>query len=248
MLKKRLVTVLTFNDGVLFRTKQFEPDYRYTLSFVDAWSVDEVVAIDVTRPGHGKRGTFLSVIEQLASRCFVPLTVGGGIQSTEDISTFLRSGADKVLIGSAGFRNEALINQSAELYGSQCLVAAVDARLVDGSYRCFVDQGRTEIDRAPDQLARRFEMLGAGEILLQSIDRDGSLEGYDNTLNRLVADTVNIPVLVCGGAGRWDHFVTAFVEGHAAAACTNCIYHFTETSILSAKRTLLAAGIDVRTE
>ena len=248
MLRRRLVTVLTFNDGVLFRTKDFRPDYRYTLNFVDAWSVDEIVVLDVTRPGQGERERFHEVVRQFASRCFVPLAAGGGVRTLDDFRTLLGLGADKVVVNTEALRRPAFISEAAQTFGSQCVVVSIDARrnATSGSYEVFTEFGQQPTGLEPSAWALRAQHLGAGEVLITSIEKDGSLEGYDNELNRAVAEAVTIPVLVCGGAGNWQHFVEGFRSGGASAVCTTNIYHFTETSIKSAKRYLASAGIDVR--
>jgi len=247
MLRNRLVTVLTLNDGVLFRTKQFHPDYRYTLSFVDAWSVDEVVLLDVTRPGTGSRGHFDTVVEQFARRCFVPLACGGQIRSVDDVRRTLRLGADKVIINTGAVERPALISEAAGLFGAQCVVVSIDAaRHGPGRYEVYTHCATHATGLDPAAWAARAQEHGAGEILITSIDRDGSLDGYDNELNRLVADAVTIPVLVAGGAGNWSHLADGFRLGGASAVCTTNIYHFTETSIKSAKRYLDAQGFPMR--
>ena len=246
MLRKRLITVLTFNDGVLFRTKHFTPDYRYTLNFVDAWSIDEIVVLDITRPGEGQRENFYEVVSQFARNCFVPLAAGGGVRTVDDARALLRTGADKVVINTAAVRRPEFITEVAKLFGSQCVVVSIDAKKTEGAYEVFVACAAEPTGMDPTEWARKAQELNAGEILISSIDRDGSLEGYDNELNRKVAEAVDIPVLVCGGAGKWQHFVEGFNEGTASAVCTTNIYHFTETSIKSAKRYLQNAGVVVR--
>lgn len=247
MLRKRLITVLTFNDGVLFRTKDFQPDYRYTLNFVDAWSVDEVVLLDVTRPGAGERQHFFDVVSQFAERCFVPLAAGGGVRTLDDVRSLLRVGADKVIINTEAVHRPAFITEIAQQYGAQCVVVSIDARRhPDGSYEVYTEWGTHATGLEPVAWARAAAAHGAGEILITSIDRDGSLEGYDNVLSRRVVDTVEIPVLICGGAGNWQHFVAGFQDGGASAVCTANIYHFTEPSIRNAKRYLQQASVDVR--
>jgi len=247
MLRHRVVTVLTLNDGVLFRTKVFRPDYRYTINFVDTWSIDEVVALDVTRPGSGDRRSFEEAVSRLARECFVPLACGGGIRSVQDVHALLRVGADKVVVNTGALQQPVLITEIASLYGAQCVVLSMDvARHADGRYEVFGEFGTRPTGLDPVDWARRGQELGAGEILVTSIERDGSLEGYDNRLNRLVADAVSIPVLVAGGAGNWQHFTDGFVQGGASAVCTTNIYHFTDTSIRSAKRFLHDAGLPVR--
>lgn len=247
MLRKRVITVLTFNDGVLFRTKLFEPDYRYTLNFVDAWSADEIAVLDVTRPGHGNREKFFDVIGSFARKCFVPLAAGGGIRALGDVERYLALGADKIIVNSAAVERPAFITEIARLYGSQCVVLSIDAKKTgEGGYEVYSDFGARPTGLDPVEWARRGEELGAGEILITSIDRDGSLQGYDIALSRRVADAVRVPVLILGGAGNWKHFVEGLTEANASAVCTQNIYHFTEQSIKSAKTYLSNAGIEVR--
>jgi cyclase len=246
MLCKRVIPVLTFNDGVLFRTKEFTPDYRYTLNFVDAWSADEIVVLDVTRPGQGNRQAFFDVVSDFARRCFVPLAAGGGVRTLDDVARYLSVGADKVVVNTGAIDRPKLVSEIAKRYGSQCVVASIDARRTADSYEVMAGFGRQPTGLAPQDWARRLAELGAGEILVTSIERDGSLAGYDLALIRSVAEAVRVPVLAAGGAGNWRHFQDALVEGKAAAACTSNIYHFTETSIASAKAYLARNGVPVR--
>lgn len=247
MLRKRLITVLTFNDGVLFRTRNFQPDYRYTANFVDAWSIDEIVALDITRPGHGERQHFYEVIIEIAKNCFVPLAAGGGIKTIDEIKFLLRHGADKVVINTEAVNNPNLVTEAAKLFGIQCIVVSIDAKKnQQGEYEVFTRFGTEPTGLHPTEWAKKAQELGAGEIFITSIDKDGSLEGYDNDLNLMVSEAVDIPVLVCGGAGKWQDFVDGFNQGQASAVCTTNIYHFTETSIKSAKNFLDQAGIVVR--
>lgn len=247
MLRNRLVTILTLNDGVLFRTKEFTPDYRYTMNFVDAWSIDEIVALDVTRPGEGRREAYLEVVEELARRCFVPLTCGGGLRTIDDVHLLFRSGADKIALNTGAVETPELVTRAAELYGAQAVVVSIDAWLHDdGRYEVYTHFGSRPTGLDPAEWARRAEELGAGEILITSIQKDGSLEGYDDVLTEQVSSAVGVPVLAAGGAGKWQDFVDGFVEGGAAAVCTTNIYHFTESSIRSAKLYLQRAGIPVR--
>ena len=249
MLRHRLITVLTLNDGILFRTKQFDPDYRYTMNFVDAWSIDEIVALDVTRPGQGDRATFFSMVEQLARRCFVPLACGGGIRTVDDVTKLLRHGADKAVLNTGAVERPELISEAAALFGAQSVVVSIDARRTDGTadgYEVYTHFGSRPTGLSPAAWAARAQELGAGEIFITAIEKDGSLEGYDNVLNRAVADAVTVPVLVCGGAGSWRHFADGFRDGGASAVCTTNIYHFTETSIKSAKTYLQSQGFLMR--
>jgi cyclase len=246
MLRRRLITVLTFNDGVLFRTKLFTPDYRYTANFVDAWSIDEIVLLDISRPERRNPEFFHGVVADFSRKCFVPLCVGGGVRSVEDVKRYLDLGADKVSVNTAALDDPGLITQAAQRFGSQCVVASIDARREEGGYRVYRNCGRERTEWRPDDLAERLEGLGAGEILLTSIDRDGSLEGYDNDLNASVVRRVSIPVVVCGGAGKWQDFADAIRIAGADAVATTNIYHFTETSIRSAKQYLTKQGLCVR--
>ena len=247
MLRKRLIIVLTFNDGVLFRTKMFHPDYRYTSNFVDAWSVDEIVMLDVTRPGEGDRKNFYAAVERMARKCFVPLAVGGGVRTIADFKELLNLGADKVVVNTQAIAMPEFITEAAKLYGAQCVVVSIDAKKNDGGqYEVYSHFGTTPTGLDPLTWAKKAAAAGAGEIMVTNIDRDGSLEGYDNELNRIVSSAVDIPVLVCGGAGKWDDFVAGFEVGGASAVCTTNIYHFTEKSIKSAKTHLIEKGIHAR--
>jgi cyclase len=251
MVRKRLVTVLTFQDGVLFRTKMFQPDYRYTQNFVDASLVDEIVALDITRssPGAlaGRRDEFAAVIDRLARKCFVPLATGGGIRTIEDVAWHMKRGADKVIVNSGAIDDPSLIGRIAQQYGSQCVVVSIDAKSrPSGGWEVFAGCGQRPTGLDVTAWAKRAQEEGAGEVFLTSIDRDGSLEGYDLELSRSVADSLTIPVLICGGAGNWQHFVDGVLIGGASAVCTANIYHFTEASVQSAKKFMSSAGIPVR--
>ncbi len=247
MLRKRLITVLTFNDGVLFRTKLFQPDYRYTLNFVDAWSVDEVVILDVTRPGKGKRENFFDVVQHFARTCFVPLSVGGGIRDLNDVRKLLALGADKVVLNTGALERPELIGETARQFGTQCVVLSIDAKKTgEGEYEVHGAFGMHPTGWTPSDWAARGEALGAGEILITSIDRDGWLQGYDLDLCSQVTAAVRVPVLVLGGAGSWKHFTEAFKRCGVSGVCTQNIYHFTEQSIHSAKTFLDRSGVDVR--
>jgi len=247
MLRKRVVTVLTINDGVLFRTKLFRPDYRYTANFVDAWSIDEVVILDITRPGQGHRSNFEKVVQKFAENCFVPLCVGGGVRTFADVQDLMKLGAEKITVNSGAIERPKLITEIAEAYGSQCIVVSIDARKTDqGGYEVFSNFAETATGMTPVDWAKEVEDRGAGEILITSVERDGGLEGFDTDLCSMIADAVEIPTLILGGAGSWKHFVKGFEDGKASAVCTQNIYHFTDSSINSAKKYLKNAGIHVR--
>lgn len=248
MLRKRLITVLTFNEGILFRTRNFMPDYRYTLNFVDAWSVDEIVVLDISREPERYRNHFYDAVSWFTERCFVPLTVGGGVRSLNDFETLLTLGADKVAVNTGALEQPKLISEASRRYGTQCVVLSMDvARRYEAfPYEVCAAFGTRETGLSPEKWARKGQQLGAGEILVQSIERDGMLEGYDNRLNAIVSDAVDIPVLACSGAGNWQHFEEGFRQGKASGVCTTNIYHFTESSIASAKSYLKQQGVCVR--
>lgn len=245
MLKKRLIAALTFNDGVLFRTKLFQPDYRYTMNFVDLWSIDEIVALDVTRPGQGERKNFERAIETLTENCFVPITVGGGIRSLDDVRRLFDIGADKFAINTAALERPEIIDEFALKLGSQAVVVSIDVK-PDGAsgYHVYSACGTRDACWQVEAWAREVEQRGAGEILLTSMERDGALQGYDLALVQRVVDAVNIPVIALGGCGNWKHAsdVLAICDG----AATQNIYHFTEASIKGAKSYLKQAGVPVR--
>lgn len=249
MLRNRLITVLTFNDGTLFRTKMFEPDYRYTHNFVDSWSVDEIVILDITRDPTADKRAFYDVVTQFAKECFVPLAVGGGIRTLDDARQMMAVGGDKVVINSGAVERPGLITEIAEAYGSQCAVLSIDARQSEtliGGYEVFSHFAARPTGKSPGDWASEGEKLGAGEIMITSVERDGSLQGYDLTLCRQVAEAVTVPVLGMAGAGNWKHFVEGVAQGGLSAVCTQNIYHFTETSIASAKKFMEKKGIPVR--
>ena len=247
MLRKRVIALLTFLDGVLFRTKEFDPDYRYTQNFVDTWSIDEIVLLDISRPGQGSRSSFLRVIESFSKKCFVPLTVGGGIRSLEDVRVLMGEGADKISINTGAIVRPELITEISMAYGAQCVVVSLDARRVgQDRYEVFSEYGMRPTGLSPADWAREAEGYGAGEILVSSVERDGSLTGYEIPLCRQVAEAVTIPVVISAGCGNWKHALQGICEGKADAVCLTNIYHFTETSIQSAKKILFKNDIAVR--
>ena len=247
MVRNRLITILTINNGVLFRTRNFIPDYRYTLNFVDAWSIDEIVILNITRNSNRSEDEFYNAVENFATNCFVPLTVGGGVSCIENFSKLLSLGADKVTLNTQAVEQPELISSAAKKYGAQCVVVSMDAKkLNNNKYEVFTEFGTKATGLCPKEWAKQAEEYGAGEILITAIDKDGSLEGYDDELNCLVSEAVSIPVLVAGGAGKWQDFVDGIKIGKASAVCTTNIYHFTENSISSAKQFMKQNNIHVR--
>jgi cyclase len=186
-------------------------------------------------------------VEEFSCESFVPLTVGGGIRDVEQIRQLLRVGADKVSLGSAPYDDPSLVRRASDRFGSQCIVLSIDARRrEDGSYECVSHSGTRPTGRDPVAWAEEMERAGAGEILLTSIERDGTMKGYDVELIRRVAAAVSIPVIASGGAGSFEHMHEALVEGHASAVAAASIYHFTQQTPLEAKRYLQQKGIPVR--
>jgi cyclase len=212
----------------------------------DAAGADELCFLDITA-SHEERGTLLDIVARTAEVCFMPLTVGGGVRTPEDARALLLAGADKVAVNSAAVARPELVGDLAERFGSQCVVASVDARRVGGGkWEIFTHGGRrpTGIDAVAH--ARRLAELGAGELLVTSMDGDGTKRGYDLALTRTIADQVSVPVIASGGVGTLDHLVAGVVEGHASAVLAASIFHFGQHSIAEAHAALAAAGIPVR--
>jgi imidazole glycerol-phosphate synthase subunit HisF len=247
VLRKRVIAVLMLNDGVLFRTKLFRPDYRYTTNFVDTWSIDEIVVLDITRTDAGERRNFEAAVSEFARRCFVPLTAGGGVRSLDDVHRLLAIGADKVLVNTGALERPQLITEIAHRYGSQCVVTGIDAKPEGDGYRVYSTFATVDTGRGAADWAHEAQERGAGEILVTAIERDGWLQGYDLVLMKSVTEAVGIPVLALGGCGNWQHMAEVLAMPGVAAACTQNIFHFTENAIRSAKAFLVGAGLQVRT-
>ena len=211
----------------------------------DAAGADELCFLDIGA-SHEARGTILDVVRRTAEVCFMPLTVGGGVRSVEDARALLLAGADKVAVNSAAVARPELVAELADKFGSQCVVASVDARKVDGGWEVFTHGGRraTGIDAVAHAL--RLAELGAGELLVTSMDRDGTKSGFDLALTRTIADQVRVPVVASGGVGGLADLVAGISEGHASAVLAASIFHFGEVSIAEAHAALAAAGIPVR--
>ena len=206
---------------------------------------DEIVFLDISASAE-ERGTLLDVARRTAERLFVPLTIGGGVRSADDVAQVLRSGADKVSINSTAVTRPTVITEAAAKFGSQCVVASIDAKRVDGVWRVYIHGGRTPTEHEAVSWAQECVRLGAGEILLTSIDRDGARIGYDLELTRLVADAVNVPVIASGGAGTASHVVDAIVDGHADAALVAGIVHDGVTTVGAIKQQMQAASLPIR--
>jgi imidazole glycerol-phosphate synthase subunit HisF len=212
----------------------------------DAAGADELCFLDITA-SHEARGTIVDVVRRTAEVCFMPLTVGGGVRSVEDARALLLAGADKVAVNSAAVARPELVAELADRFGSQCVVASVDARAVDrGRWEVFTHGGRRETGLDAVAHALRLAELGAGELLVTSMDRDGTQGGYDLALTRAIADSVSVPVVASGGVGELDHLVAGVRDGHASAVLAASIFHFGRHSIAEAHAALAAAGFPVR--
>ena len=207
---------------------------------------DELCFLDITA-SHENRGTILEVARHTAEQCFMPLTIGGGVRTIEDIRALLLAGADKVSINTAAVRNPDFVREAADKFGSQCIVVAIDAKSVEhGRYEIFTHGGRIPTGIDAVEFAQLMEEKGAGEILLTSMDRDGTRIGFNLPLTRAIADAVGIPVIASGGVGTLDHLVEGVTEGHASAVLAASIFHFGHHTIAEAKAHMAAAGIAVR--
>lgn len=216
------------------------------VDFFNKWAVDEIVVLDVTR-NKKKRQKFLDVVLGLSKKCFVPLTVGGWVDSREEILKLLRLGADKVAINTEAVRNPDFISESAKIVGNQCIVVSMDVKThKNGDYEVYIDRGREPTGLSPFDWARKVQSMGAGEIFLNCIDRDGFRQGYDLKLLRQVCDAVDIPVIAMGGVFTWQHLVDGIVKGGADAAAAANIFHYTEHSTIKAKEYLRQHNIEVR--
>jgi cyclase len=251
MLKTRIIPCLDVKDGRVVKGVQFvnlrdAGDPVEIARAYDAAGADELCFLDITA-SHEKRGILLDVVRRTADVCFMPLTVGGGVRTIEDMRTLLLAGADKVSVNTATVQRREIVREAAEKFGSQLVVVAIDAkRVAPGRFEIFTHGGRTATGLDAVAFAQEVVTLGAGEILLTSMDRDGSKEGYDVELTRAVADAVHVPVIASGGVGALDHLVAGVRDGHASAVLAASIFHFGEATIGDAKAHMARAGIAVR--
>lgn len=252
MITKRIIPCLDVNNGRVVKGVNFvnlidAGDPVEIAAAYDKAGADEVVFLDITASSDA-RATKVDMVRRVAERVFIPFTVGGGIRTVEDFRAILREGADKVAVNSAAIMNPSLISEAAEKFGSQCVVVAIDAkRRADGSgWNIYKNGGRIDMGIDAVEWAVRAGELGAGEILLTSMDRDGTKNGYDIELTRTVSECVSIPVIASGGAGRLEHFYDSFAEGKADAALAASLFHFKELEIREVKKYLRDQGISVR--
>jgi len=255
MLKIRVIPCLDVKEGRVVKGVNFVDlkdagDPVEAAAAYDEAGADELCFLDITA-SHEKRGTILDVVARTAGRCFMPLTVGGGVRSVEDVRALLEAGADKVSINTAAVQDRGLVRAASEKFGAQCIVVAIDAKRVAGNgsgprFEIFTHGGREATGIKAIGYAREVVALGAGEILLTSMDRDGTRQGFDLPLTRAIADAVPVPVIASGGVGTLDHLVEGVTEGHASAVLAASIFHYGEHSIGEAKRHMAAAGLEMR--
>jgi cyclase len=251
LLKCRVIPCLDVKDGRVVKGVNFVDlkdagDPVESAIAYDAAGADELCFLDITA-SHENRGTILDVVRRTAEACFMPLTVGGGVRTTDDIRNLLLAGADKVSIMTAAVHNRDFVREAAEKFGSQCVVVAIDAKKVSpGRWEIFTHGGRKPTGIDAVEYAREVTALGAGEILLTSMDRDGTRVGFDIELTRSIADAVSVPLIASGGVGSLDHLVEGIRDGHATAVLAASIFHFGEFTIRAAKEHMQRAGLHVR--
>jgi imidazole glycerol-phosphate synthase subunit HisF len=251
MLKIRVIPTLLWKNHGLVKGVKFDSWRRVgtilpAVKVYNIREVDEMIVVDIAATREGREPDYESV-EEFSQECFVPLTVGGGIRQVEQIQQLLRVGADKVAIGSAAYHDQAMVRRAADRFGAQCIVVSIDFRRnEDGNYECVSESGTKRMGRDPVEWAVEMEKSGAGEILLTSIDRDGTMTGYNLGLTRRVSEAVSIPVIASGGAGNYEHMHEAISQGKASAVAAASIFHFTQQTPLEAKRHLASKGLPVR--
>ncbi|MEH7223596.1 imidazole glycerol phosphate synthase subunit HisF [Bacillus sp. JJ1566] len=252
MITKRIIPCLDVKDGRVVKGIQFvglrdAGDPVELAKFYDSEGADELVFLDISASHEGRK-TMVEVVEKVAAELAIPFTVGGGINSLEDMKKILRAGADKVSLNTAAVTNPDLIKEGADFFGSQCIVVAIDAKYDEElcSWRVFTHGGRKATDWEVVAWAQEAIKLGAGEILLTSMDDDGSKDGFNLELTRRVSEAASVPVIASGGAGNAQHFVEAFTEGKADAALAASIFHYKETSVKEVKNVLKEKGVNVR--
>ncbi len=250
MLVKRVIPCLDVKDGRVVKGVKFlglkdAGDPVEAAKFYDRAGADELVFLDITA-SHEKRNTMLDVVRRTAEQAFMPLTVGGGVRTCDDIRELLKAGADKVSLNTAAVERPALVREAAQRFGSQCVVVAIDAKKIGKRWQVFTHGGRKNRKMDVVAWAKKVEHLGAGEILLTSMDRDGMQDGYDLELTRAVSEAVRVPVIASGGVGTLEHLAQGLTKGKADAVLAASIFHFKKHTVKQAKQYLKKKGIPVR--
>ncbi|MBV1885654.1 MAG: imidazole glycerol phosphate synthase subunit HisF [Parvibaculaceae bacterium] len=251
MLKPRLIPCLDVKDGRVVKGVNFEGlrdagNPVECAKAYDAAGADELCFLDITA-SHEERAIIFDVVRETAEHCFMPLTVGGGVRTLDDVRKLLLAGADKVSINTTAVKNPDFVREASEKFGSQCIVVAIDAKTVSpGKWEIFTHGGREATGIDAVEFAQKVVSLGAGEILLTSMDRDGTRAGFNLPLTRAVSDAVTVPVIASGGVGELDHLVDGVTQGHASAVLAASIFHFGEHTIAEAKQHMIDAGIPMR--
>ncbi|SNR76698.1 imidazole glycerol phosphate synthase subunit HisF [Desulfurobacterium atlanticum] len=250
MLAKRIIPCLDVKEGRVVKGVNFvnlidAGDPVENAKVYDEQGADELVFLDITA-SYEKRGIMIDVVRRTAETVFMPLTVGGGIRTVEDIRNLLNAGADKVSINTAAVKNPELVKEGARIFGSQCIVVAIDAKRKGNSWEIYIHGGRTPTGIDAVEWAKKVVDLGAGEILLTSMDRDGTKQGYDVELTRAISEAVSVPVIASGGAGTKEHFYEGLVYGKADAVLAASVFHFKEITIGELKEFLKVKGVNVR--
>jgi cyclase len=250
MLKKRIIPCLDVRGGRVVKGTNFinlrdAGDPVELAAYYDREGADEVVFLDITASAEGRKTT-VEMVKRAARKIFIPFTVGGGISSIEDIRAILMAGADKVSLNTAAVKNPELIFEGAKRFGSQCIVLACDTRKIGDKWEVYINGGRTATGMDALEWIKKAVDLGAGEILLTSMDADGTKDGYDVELTKTVAGMVNVPVIASGGAGKLEHFLNVFTKGMADAALAASVFHYGVYSIREVKEFLRSEGIEVR--
>ncbi len=251
MFTKRIIPCLDVNNGRVVKGVNFVDlkDAGDPVEIAEAYDksgADELIFLDITASSDA-RNTVVDLVRKVAEKVFIPFTVGGGIRTVDDFKTLLREGADKISVNSAAINRPELVAEAADKFGSQCVVVAIDAkRRPDGGWNIYKNGGRIDVGIDAVEWAIKMNELGAGEIMLTSMDCDGTKAGYDIELTKTIADNVNIPVIASGGAGTMDHFYDALTEGHADAALAASLFHYKELEINTLKKYLNERGVSVR--
>lgn len=250
MLKKRISASLVIRDSIVVQSIGFQKylpigNPAIAAEFLCQWGVDEIILIDISATKE-KRPISIDIVKEVATKTRVPLTVGGGLKTLEEIDVVMSNGGDRVVLNNICLTKPELITQAADKYGQQCIVASIDALKADTGYLVYdyINKGTTTI--SPENRAQELEKLGAGEIFLNSVDRDGKYSGYDKSLIQLVCSKISIPLIACGGAKNADDMADLFINTKASAACASNFFHFTEQSVTTAKAVLKKKNIDVR--